>query len=340
MCGIAGFSRNTARTSIPNGRDLAIDLAHAIESRGKDATGFAWQEKGDDENTWYSKRKGKASNVAKLLALPYNGITNLAAHTRYLTLGSADNNDNNHPVTAEGITAVHNGRISNHNELIALSGLDRVGAVDSWAIPALLSQQAALGASHPKELLELIEGVASMCWFNMDEPGVMHLARCSTRPLTLGWTKKGDLVFSSTRQTLEAGMKRAKIGVSDVIDVPEGTYIRVRDGAFEEWATFKVTHPPITMGNDMPGGKASKATKSTGNYHTGTTMLPASGVTSYHPDPKDFMWDDDREEAENYDRYLDNLADFDSWEAQVDARIDGIDWDNLIPRRGHAGYTG
>lgn len=324
MCGIAGYSRNNPRTSIPNGRKFAIALSLGIESRGRDATGFAWQERDDLESVWYSKRKGRATQVASSLALPYEGIQNLAAHTRFLTLGSAENNDNNHPVVANGVTAVHNGRVENHQELVALSGLERVGIVDSWAIPALLSQQAELGADHPTELLELIEGVAAIAWFDSDDPGVLHLARLSTRPLTVGWTKRGDLVYSSTRQTLEKGMKAANVGIFDVIDIPEGTYLRVRDGAFEEWSSFKVRHPVVTEDLDMPGAKPKAKAKKAPRRGA----MQMSGLSSFDPD------EDLLDSISDGTDYLDTLADFDSWESQVDARMDGIDWDNLVPRRG------
>lgn len=369
MCGIAGFSRNTERSSIPNGRRFAVALAEGIESRGRDATGFTWQERDDAANVWYSKQQGPASKVANRLALPGKGITNLLAHTRFLTLGGAENNDNNHPVVADHITCTHNGRVENHDELIEMTGLDRIGEVDSWSIPALLSQQAELGAAHPKELLELIHGVAAIAWLDASDPGVLHLARMSTRPLTIGWTKRGDLVYSSTRGTLEKGYKRGGVGVTDIIDIPEGTYLRVRDGAFEEWSEFKVNPPKAKApDNDMPGlrpytnmfpatttakpkagkGKRGKKGKRKNPRHPAGLRLPnMSGVGDFDPDTVeppyvmdhaeylDMMGKSDEEILDNLDR----LQDFDSWEQNI-ADSDGIDWDSIIPRRGHADYKG
>ena len=254
MCGIAGYSRHPDRSSIPNGRKFAIALAHAIESRGRDATGFAWQERDDAENVWYSKQRGRATKVAADLALPNQGIRNLLAHTRYLTLGSAADNNNNHPVVADHVVLTHNGRIENHDELVELAGLARIGKVDSWSVAALLSQQSELSANSPQELLELVVGVAALAWLDTSDPDVMHLARLSTRPLTVGWTKRGDLVYSSTRRTLEQGAKLGGVGVTDIIDIPEGTYLRVRGGAFEVWDTIKVNPPTIKQQTlDMPG---------------------------------------------------------------------------------------
>lgn len=299
MCGIAGFSRPEGATSIKNGRTFAIALAIGIEPRGRDATGFAWWENGDADNVWYSKKKGRATTVAPTAPLPKQGISTLVAHTRYLTLGSAEFNDNNHPVVSEHITAVHNGRVENHNEIIEMTGLPRVGTVDSWAIAAMLSQQKALGASHPTELLETVEGVSAISWLDATEPDVLHLARLSTRPLTVGWTKRGDLVFSSTRSTLLKASTLARIAITDIMDVPEGTYMKVKHGEFQEYSGFTVRHPvEVAVDADMPGFKRGAKRKQ--------ITLPASGVTSYDPS---------------------NLDGFDAWEEQ-------IDWDNLVSRRG------
>jgi glutamine phosphoribosylpyrophosphate amidotransferase len=315
MCGIAGYCRNTERTSIPNGRRFGVALSHGIESRGRDATGFAWQEQKDDSNVWYSKDAGPATRVAHRLALPGSGITNLLAHTRFATLGGSDNVDNVHPVVAGPITVTHNGRVENHDELVKLSGLERIGEVDSWAIPALLCQQEALGADHPTELLELIHGVAAIAWLDANEPGVVHLARLSTRPLTIGWTKRGDLVYSSTRATLALGAAKGGVGVTDVIDIPEGTYLRVRDGAFEEWSEFKVNPPAKQQADlDMPGAKSKPAKKAKRKGQSkGQMKLPPytnmfSSVSDYDPDLDMSTWEPSDEDL---------LAGFDSWEENM-----------------------
>lgn len=291
-------------------------MSHGIESRGRDATGFAWQERKDDDHVWYSKDAGPATKVAHRLALPGNGITNLLAHTRFATLGGSDNTDNVHPVVSENITVTHNGRVENHDELVKLSGLERIGEVDSWSIPALLSQQDALGADHPTELLELIHGVAAIAWLDAYDSGVLHLARLSTRPLTVGWTKKGDLVYSSTRRTLREGAAQGGVKIKDVIDIPEGTYLRVRDGAFEEWSTFKVNPPAKQQADlDMPGAKSKPAKKGKGKSK-GQMKLPPytdlwSSVSSFDPDLDIFAGEPSDEDL---------LAGFDSWEENVRSR--------------------
>ena len=246
MCGIAGFSR-AEKSSIPNGRKFAIVLAETIESRGRHATGFGWFENDDQTNAWYAKQKGKASDVARQLSLPGRGISVLAAHTRHFTKGDPSIYENNHPIVEGPIVATHNGRCDNDEELMALTEAVQPGkgTVDSFAIAALLANVSKLGANHVTEMLEMVRGVAALAWLDAEDHNVLHLARLSTRPLHIGWTKRGDLVFSSTQATMQKASKLAKVGIEDIIEVPEGTYMRVRNGAFEEWDSFKVNHPKV-----------------------------------------------------------------------------------------------
>jgi glucosamine 6-phosphate synthetase-like amidotransferase/phosphosugar isomerase protein len=327
MCGISGFCR-AQKSSIPHGGKLAIEMALSIEDRGKDATGFAWSEKNDAVNVWYSKRPGRAKNVAARLDLPQRGIGTLLAHTRHFTKGSPSNNDNNHPVVADHIVAVHNGRIDNDDELIDLAGLagKRLGSVDSWAIPALLSKQAALGVSHPTELLELVEGVAAIAWQEGGDPTTLHLARLSTRPLCVAWTKRGDLLFSSTPRNLTKAMTAAKVGFQDLTVLKEGTYLRVSDGGIQDWTEFKVRHPVRPVQLDIPGMR-NTTVKSTPKAKAGKPKSkPSKGGVMSHAEWVAYCQDRDAERVTTTDATA-NLDGFEPWE-------DHIDWDSLIPRRG------
>jgi glucosamine 6-phosphate synthetase-like amidotransferase/phosphosugar isomerase protein len=350
MCGISGVSRN-ATTSIPHGGKFAVTLAHAIEDRGRDSTGFGWGQSDDEDHVYYAKMAGRASKVADLLPLPGKGIHSLIAHTRHGTKGSPKINDNNHPVVAENIVCVHNGRVDNDDELIDLADMkgERLGTVDSWAIPALLSKQIELGASVT-DLLELVEGVAAIAWLNSHEPGVLHLARLSTRPLTLGWTKRGDLVFASTTANLRKAANLGKVGIEDITTLKEGTYLRIVQGGIEAWEEFKPRHPKIEYAIDMPGVSAPKPP--TNVYPP--TKAPAKGkkkgkgkrdphVMSHNEwmqyrerliasaAEQSYLDSLDRAQAKADAAYLDTLPD-NAWEHEVS-------WDDIVPRRGHKGYN-
>lgn len=224
MCGITALSRSENGSSIPDARVFLRHALRAIESRGGHATGAAWHDPAGE--VWYWKEAGPASRVADHCPFP-TGLRAVIGHTRYATKGDPKVEVNNHPVIGPGIALVHNGRVDNDDAIFDSTGTERMGEVDSEALVALLSNLDQFGASHPAEVLELVEGVAAIAWLTAEDPHVLHLARASTRPMTIGRTRRGDLVMSSTRTTLMSTAGRAGVSLRNIEDIPEGTYLRV-----------------------------------------------------------------------------------------------------------------
>ncbi len=244
MCGIAGFSRAADRSSIADGRQFAAALALAVESRGKDATGMAWSSSKHAGHPYYAKETGPArKTLNKLVKELPTGIQSLLVHTRAATQGSPKEHENNHPISVEDITLTHNGMCSNDYELLSIVDAHelRIGEVDSEAIAWLLSLgPEALGSSHVVDLLELVEGCASLAWYDLRDPSyaMINLARLRGRPLAIGWTKKGDLVYASTPEALELASKIAKVNIRSVFEMQEGTYYHVAEGEIVEDKKF------------------------------------------------------------------------------------------------------
>jgi len=235
MCRAAG------RSSIPDARRLMMGAVLAIESRGPHATGFGWAD--EIGHPWFWKMPGRASDVARFCQLP-TGLRTAIGHTRWATHGDPAVNENNHPVVAPGLVLVHNGVLTNHAELFRDLGVTPETEVDSEALAALLGYGPTVHtkAQSAADLLAEVRGDAAIAWLDAEDPMALQLARLRGRPMTLGWTKRNDLVMSSTRATLALTAKLAKLEIRDVLDVPEGTYLRIEGGRTTERLTVKL--PP------------------------------------------------------------------------------------------------
>jgi glucosamine--fructose-6-phosphate aminotransferase (isomerizing) len=250
-----------------------LAAALAIESRGGDATGYGWAD--ELGHPWYWKAPGRASRVAHDAPLP-KGLRTAIGHTRYATMGDPKVNENNHPVIAPGLVLVHNGRVDNHAELFRELGVKPEAGVDSEALAALLAYgPGALNASHPTDLLRKVRGVAAIAWLDADDPHVLHLARLSGRPMTLAWTKRGDLVMSSTRETMRTLERLGKVSLHDLVDVPEGRYMRVEHGHVTERAPFPVVRPKAKAPADVPHPAATKRIKNRPSPTRGEGEMPS-----------------------------------------------------------------
>jgi glucosamine--fructose-6-phosphate aminotransferase (isomerizing) len=240
MCGIAAVCRSR-QTGISHLKSFVVEAALDIESRGPHATGFAWAAPADG-HPWYWKSPGPARKVAHKVPLP-NGVGTILVHTRWATHGKPEDNRNNHPVVAPGLTLIHNGVLTNHRDLLELLNVEPDGECDSEALAWLLANGPDQLGAQPWELLELVEGSAAIAWLEASEPHVMHLARLATRPMAIGWTNQGDMVMASTTLNLRGIAKRTKTNLIAVKTVPEGTYLRVEDGKVTDTRSFRVTRP-------------------------------------------------------------------------------------------------
>lgn len=144
MCGIAGFVKlNSSTISNRVVNRVALKLLYQIAERGDKATGYAFADRnglkvvkdklGVQE---FTKRYGQEikRDVGKAQAW--------IAHSRLPTEGSVEQSANNHPLfTKKGLAIVHNGVISNADEVYKHFKLERDGKVDSEVILKLIEHQ-------------------------------------------------------------------------------------------------------------------------------------------------------------------------------------------------------
>jgi glucosamine 6-phosphate synthetase-like amidotransferase/phosphosugar isomerase protein len=222
MCGIAGYSLSS-RSRVH--RTLAAQaLLAGIAERGADAVGYAHRGPGDDYPV-VRKQRTPASELLDRVDVPQHA-TELLVHVRDYTKGHPSIAANNHPVRHGPVIGIHNGIITNDDELLAQFECARSEprmTVDSEAIFAL--------AAHSKnapQALEALVGAMATAWLDEREAGSLFLARGIGRPLWLG-TGRSEIFFASTRDALEVVEHFAGVRLRKQ-ELKSGSFLLLRDG--------------------------------------------------------------------------------------------------------------
>lgn len=268
MCGIAGFSMSP--NSSVNTRELAHNLLTAIQSRGTDASGFAFV-KGMATSTY--KRAVPGSELS-LGELPRRSDA-VILHTRFATQGSKHDNRNNHPVLSPSgrISLVHNGVISNDYMFRgpADNEFQGLAAVDSAVIPALIERDGV------KDGADKLEGYAAIAWLDSsDKDSRLHLARLDYSPVAFTWLLDGSFVFASTKPLLAAALAYTGLDHGHIFEMPEEQYMQVVGGVIRH------SEDDVTMQEDWYA--QSRFGNATAGGHGGSTSGYGStygGYSSY-----------------------------------------------------------
>src|SRR6266480_3366369 len=220
MCGIAGYSLRS-RSSV--GRTLAAQaLLAAIAERGADAVGYAYRAPNDTYAT-VMKQRTPASQLLERVSVPAEA-NQLLVHVRDYTKGHPSISANNHPVRHGPVVGIHNGIITNDDELLAPHSCARAEprmSVDSEAIFALAA----------------IAGSMATAWLDQREPGTVFAARGVGRPLWLG-RGRNEVFFASTRRALEIASEYTGVRLR-LTELRDGTFLALRDGHVAQNARFR-----------------------------------------------------------------------------------------------------
>ena len=231
MCGIAGYSLGT-RSNIE--RTLAAQaLLAAIAERGADAVGYAYRGPNETYPT-VVKQRTPASQLLERVSVPETA-TQLLVHVRDYTKGHPSIAANNHPVRHGPVVGIHNGIITNDDELLAPHACARVEpemTVDSEAIFALAAH-----SRNDARALENLRGAMASAWIDARERDTIFLARGTGRPLWLGEGRE-SVFFASTEGALKVverycGLKLRKR------EVKHGMLLTVRDGSVARLERFR-----------------------------------------------------------------------------------------------------
>ena len=232
MCGITGLVLSNKNRTASDYQEIKTQFSKALvsaQSRGKHAAGLYLINK-DGEHYYY--RAAVPANVlveqpaydAVLSHLGPNTIA-IVGHTRFATTGSPSVVENNHPIYDPPLIGVHNGVITNHEQLEHKYG--SVAEVDSATILSLLNSRlfgdATLSVADIQDAMPEVRGSWAIAVADIRTNGIF-LARNDASPMKLTTQpKQGLLWFGSTVQILSDGLG---VNVPDY-NLPKNTVVRL-----------------------------------------------------------------------------------------------------------------
>ena len=126
MCGVFGVISHSG-----NNKEMLQNLSLSASQRGTDSSGLVYLK---DNQINIDRADYKIQNLLKEVK-PFN-LNFVAGHSRLATNGVYDNQ----PIYRDNFIVIHNGIITNVDDLWNSSGLDRSQEIDTEIIPALLNK--------------------------------------------------------------------------------------------------------------------------------------------------------------------------------------------------------
>jgi len=217
MCAIIGWSGDLSEGLWGSQVDLFEAMLLAAESHGPHATGFVAHssayKKPYRESIITAKAPLPASEFirtnSRWRSLRHKRSATVLGHVRYATHGSPEENRNNHPFVSDDgrFHLVHNGVLSNHEDVVQHHQLALQSECDSEAILRLIE-----ATGEPIKGLSTVlgefEGSMAVALFDA-QTGLIWLATNGGRPLLLCKLKgRFGWLWASTRTILHRALAR------------------------------------------------------------------------------------------------------------------------------------
>jgi amidophosphoribosyltransferase len=210
MCGLAGVLLHPARRSAEVWREIVkVATANLVSNleRGQEATGVAVIEANGRCQIFKQPIPApelvKTAGYKQALSAVGSDTVCILGHTRAPTKGSRWRNINNHPLLAGHVVGIHNGVISNDDDIFAHLNLPRAGEVDSEVIFRLLDTMNPLKDSRKyltlaRKRIGLLEGTFTTLSVDLRKPTRLLVLK-NREPLCLHYERKSEALFFSSR---------------------------------------------------------------------------------------------------------------------------------------------
>ena len=280
MCGISGwFCWGDRRPKPATIRGLLL----ANMERGTSATGMAYLDA--DGNIMVRKGKGPADKFIEnttaeefdVAAKSPRGLL----HARATTKGSEDKNENNHPVVMGGWSVVHNGSVSNDEDLwgyyIDKESVTRPAEVDTAAIPLMLSRGDTVEESIKK--LSALGGSMTIAAWNEKDKERLILGRFGHNDLHMFYDAAANILYWSSAPSAAYVMRGVLMGKHKFLTLSrlaDDHVLLLSPEGLDSTRVFKVTRRPFHAARKGVGRSTSTGTDASGKPGGGNTFTPVS----------------------------------------------------------------
>lgn len=231
MCGLTGviFGKKTrTQDDYEEIKEIFTTLFILSEQRGHHASGLSTLSVEGKTHLYKlpvpPTRMASLSGFKKTLDHVGDRTTLLIGHSRWKTVGSEYNNNNNQPIISGSILGTHNGTIINANTLFAHYRLKRIAEVDSELLFRMADaslQNGVLNTVAYKKYLAECRGDLSCVFASKADPKCVYLFKGS-RPLFLYYNPRLQvIIYSSSESYIEASIVESDGWVS--LRMPENT---------------------------------------------------------------------------------------------------------------------
>lgn len=265
MCGIFGIIANE-NSGLDNAtvNKLVNRLFVLSESRGKESAGIAIKNT-EQHKISILKKSVPASKLIKsneyknFYSSALNGIFDssgcikspfaLIAHSRLVTNGSQENNNNNQPCIKDGGVAVHNGIITNVDSLWKqYNELERIYEVDTEILISIIRAEIESKNDLKSAILSgfrLIEGTASIALLQNDSHEIAIATNNGSLFYLINETKN-LIVFASEKYILEKAIENISLKAFGLSEI---TWLK--PGEIMISSTESVIKPSVILENNL-----------------------------------------------------------------------------------------
>jgi len=236
MCAIfgLGFMNGHQMRNGPLVQNFVRALFLQNMPRGRTAYGLAYVSAGG------IKVIKKNIQAMKFISLPEYGETeaecvnfnisnpplSILGHCRLKTKGTELNNKNNHPIICNKIVGVHNGCVSNDDELFKtyVRVFERIGEVDSEIIFALIDYFSRTCPIHEaiQKMSAIVQGSFACAMVHEMQPHVIWLFRRYNPCDVVLFENVGLLSWSSDKNYIKSAMS-GSLGQGKIIELPQNS---------------------------------------------------------------------------------------------------------------------